>query len=100
MSSFSVLLMNCTVAVGNNSVIIREICLFGTPSANVGSRQSGRFMPSNVIHSRGENVSDLVAMIKEQMSMKYQPFLAYGSGKAVSKMMEVLRNVDFTNITK
>lgn len=100
MSSFSVLLMNCAVIVGNSSAIVRETCLFGTPAVNVGYRQKGRFMPSNVVYSPGENVSDLVALIKEQISAKYSPDMAYGSGKAVLKMMEVLRNVDFANTAK
>lgn len=99
-SSFAILLSNCSVIVGNSSAIVRETCFFGTASVNVGSRQSGRFMPDNVMHSRGDNVPDLVAVIKKQMSTTYPPHMAYGRGEAILEIIEILRSVDYTQTSK
>ena len=99
-TDFILLLKECSAIVGNSSAIIRESCFFGIPAVNVGSRQKGRVVSSNVAQVKGDSMLDIVACVQRQMSTVYEPSFLYGSGGAVQSMMKVLSSVDFTQVTK
>jgi len=84
--------------VGNSSSGLIEAASFKLPVVNVGARQDGRFAPPNVI-ATGSKKSDILLGIREAISKKFRAGLTalvnpYGDGKAVARMISVLRQAD------
>ena len=48
--NFYYLLKNCQILLGNSSSGIVESCTFNIPTVNLGERQKGKLIPSNVIN--------------------------------------------------
>jgi UDP-hydrolysing UDP-N-acetyl-D-glucosamine 2-epimerase len=88
---FAPLLKNAACMVGNSSSGIREAAFLGTPTVNIGSRQTGR--------ERGRNVMDvdyrsdeIVRAIRSQFEHgRYEPDHVYGDGFAAEKIVDILR---------
>jgi UDP-hydrolysing UDP-N-acetyl-D-glucosamine 2-epimerase len=88
---FAPLLKNAACMVGNSSSGIRESAFLGTPTVNIGSRQTGR--------ERGRNVVDvdyrrdeIVRAIRSQYEHgRYEPDHVYGDGFAAEKIVDILR---------
>jgi len=89
------LVNNAACVVGNSSVGIRECSYFGTPTVNIGERQSFR--------ERGPNVRDvscdaeeIESAIKSQIQHgEYDECQIYGDGNAAEKIVEILKDISF-----
>jgi len=89
---------NKIVCVGNSSSGIKETPVFGCPTVNVGSRQSGRLRGKNVLDAEYETKSIVNAVMKcikdkefiEICSNTNNPYYLGGAGE---KIAEVLASV-------
>jgi len=79
--------------IGNSSSAIREGAYLGTPSVNVGTRQSGREHGENVTFVQNEE-NQIKSAIKKQLSHgKFHENLLYGSGNAGKKIAEIVSSL-------
>jgi len=92
---FAPLLKNTACIVGNSSSGIREAAFLGTPTVNIGSRQSGRERGHNVIDV-GYNCDEIKNAIRRQNEHgPYKPDYLYGDGRSGKKMTEILKTFKF-----
>jgi len=89
------LVSNADCVVGNSSVGIRECSYFGTPTVNIGSRQSYRERGPNVMDVECE-ASAIEDAIKAQIEHgEYEPSYIYGDGKATERIVDTLSSITF-----
>jgi UDP-hydrolysing UDP-N-acetyl-D-glucosamine 2-epimerase len=86
---------NKVVCVGNSSSGIKETAVFGCPTINIGSRQSGRLRGDNVLDI-GYNADDLVSSIehclgdgtfRKQCRETDNPYYLGDAGKKVADVL-------------
>lgn len=76
--------------VGNSSSAIREGAFIGTPSVNIGSRQTQRERGDNVIDADPE-ITSIAAAIRRQLAHGRYPMQPiYGDGTAGQRIAEIL----------
>ena len=93
---FAPLVNNSQCIVGNSSSGIREAGFMGVPCVNIGSRQSGRERCRNTLDV-GYDRQEIIRAIQKQLDHgPYEPDHRYGDGKAGRKILEVLKNFNFT----
>jgi GDP/UDP-N,N'-diacetylbacillosamine 2-epimerase (hydrolysing) len=90
--------------MGNSSSGIAEVPYFNIPTINIGDRQKGRILSDSVIQTEPtiESITlahDKAVDISFRTKIKSQKQL-YGSGNAVKKIMDVLRNQKVNNLKK
>lgn len=92
------------VVLGNSSSGIIEVPYFNIPTINVGDRQKGRILSESVIQA--EPTNEAISLAYEKATditfithIKNQEQL-YGSGNAVEKILNVLRNQNVINLKK
>lgn len=92
---FLILLKNADFIIGNSSAGIREACIYGIPSIDIGSRQQGRYSSeiSNIQHVE-HDVKSIIEAIgqveKYRIAGSY-----YGNGNSTEKFMEILSQDEF-----
>lgn len=87
------LLKNALCILGNSSSGIREAAFLGTPSVNIGTRQTGRQRGRNVIDAVYER-GQIVAAARRQMACReFEPDGLYGDGHAAEKIIRALKAV-------
>jgi len=93
-------LMNKTKClIGNSSSGIREGAFIGTPVVNIGTRQQGRRVATNIL-SCNNNENNIYNAIKFQiLKNKYKKSYIYGKGEAGKKIANILSNIK-VNIQK
>ncbi len=92
---YAPLLNNAACLVGNSSSGIRESAFLGVPTVNIGTRQSGRQRGRNVVDVDYDK-DEIVAAIKRQLAHgHYKPDLLYGDGKSCSKIVDILKKIEF-----
>lgn len=90
---FLTLLQNADFMIGNSSAGVRETCVYGIPSIDIGTRQSGRYSMSvvkNVQHTAEES-SEILSAIDRVDAYRCKT-LYYGDGKSVERFMAILRS--------
>jgi UDP-N-acetylglucosamine 2-epimerase (non-hydrolysing)/GDP/UDP-N,N'-diacetylbacillosamine 2-epimerase (hydrolysing) len=90
------------VVVGNSSSGLIEAPAMGTPTINVGSRQSGRLRGESVIDA-SENAEAVRAAIEKALSPEFQANASkstspYGSGGAAKRIKDAIATADLSNI--
>lgn len=103
LEKFLVLLKNCDFMIGNSSAGIRETCVYGIPSIDLGTRQSGRYNVDklkNIIHcniNKDEIISAINKVDNHRIISK-----EFGKGNSTEKFIEALesRNLWEMNIQK
>ena len=81
--------------VGNSSSAIREGAFIGTPSVNVGSRQTARQRGRNVVDA-DYNRSAIADAIQDRLQAgKFESEPIYGDGKAGPRIAEILTKATF-----
>ena len=96
---FLVLLKNAEFILGNSSVGIRESGIYGIPSIDIGSRQSGRYDVSvikNIRHIE-EDYQQILDAITNANNLKYTSNV-FGQGNSTDKFMQVISSNDFWTI--
>ncbi len=93
---YAPLLKNAACLIGNSSSGIRESAFLGTPTINIGTRQSGRQRGPNVVDV-GYDRAEIVAAIRRQIDHgPYEPDYLYGDGKAGARIVQNLAEFEFT----
>jgi len=88
--------------VGNSSSGLIEAPTFGTPTVNVGCRQSGRLRGDSVIDAE-ESAASVFRAVKRALSSDFRTGLSasrspYGARGAAAKIATVLASADFSQI--
>lgn len=91
---FMVLMMHAAAMLGNSSAGIRETCVFGTPTLNLGSRQDGRRSPQNVATLTTPTNEAIVEWLHKNMGRVYPPSTVYGKPDSAKQIADILRTVD------
>lgn len=81
--------------IGNTSSGIVEASFLGVPVVNIGNRQSGRHLCTNVISAEGTSTESISKAIEQIPENKFEPDYYYGDGdtshKIVSHLKEYLK---------
>jgi UDP-hydrolysing UDP-N-acetyl-D-glucosamine 2-epimerase len=77
--------------VGNSSSAIREGAFIGTPSVNIGSRQTNRQHGRNVINC-GYGRNEILRSIEDRLALngRMKPEPIYGDGKAAPRIADIM----------
>ena len=99
------LLKNASLMIGNSSSGIIEAPSFELPVVNIGDRQKGRIRAANVIDVPICEQKEIDTAINKAMSKDFRDSLKglkspYGVGNASEKIIEILRTVSLSNISK
>ena len=94
------MLEHADAMVGNSSSGLIEAPSFGLPAVNIGSRQAGRLRGANVIDVEPER-DDILRGIDSALTPGLRARLRamanpYGDGRASSRIVEVLRQLELT----
>lgn len=83
--------------VGNSSSAIREGAFIGTPSINIGSRQTARQRGSNVVDC-GYGKSDIAAALRDRLALggRLPSEPIYGDGKAGPRIADILASTNLS----
>lgn len=99
----SLLYLSCMaivdVVVGNSSSGILEAPVLKKAVVNIGSRQDGRLMASNIICCKPNKI-EIESSINKALSQKFREKLPstvnpFGNGNASKKIVRILKNIDF-----
>lgn len=77
-SKFTTLMLSAAAMIGNSSAGIRETCVFGTPTLNLGTRQDGRRTPANVTTMESPTVEHIVDWLSRWYGKRLPPSTLYG----------------------
>lgn len=88
----------CGIVVGNSSSAIIEAPYFKKPVVNIGSRQKGRLMASNIIQA-DNSIDSIVKGIEKAMSLEFKREVVhtkslYGEGNTSNQIVKMLKEVD------
>jgi len=90
---FLVLLKNAEFIIGNSSAGIREACVYGVPTIDIGTRQNNRYVPGalkNIQHTE-ENTECIIESIKQTFNHRFSSNY-FGDGKSAKLFLEAIRN--------
>ena len=96
-SHFLTLLKSAEFVVGNSSMGVREAPVYGKPSINIGSRQSGRASSptiTNVPNGKKfilEAIAHISTQKAEVQTPKHEVLTEFGDGKAVERIIDSFR---------
>ncbi|MFC2034065.1 UDP-N-acetylglucosamine 2-epimerase [Chloroflexota bacterium] len=91
---YNKLMFNCACIIGNSSSGIREGAQLGTPTVNIGTRQTDREHGQNIINV-GYERKEIYSAIKKQIEHgKYLSEEIYGDGKAGERIADILATCD------
>lgn len=96
---FLTLMKYADFLIGNSSAGIRESIIYGTPTIDVGSRQSGRYNKDNplIFHSN-ESTEKLLEVIKKIPKQKMQAQFLFGNGDSADKFVDIIRKPFIWNV--
>lgn len=97
------LMKHALLMAGNSSSGIIESASFQLPVVNIGSRQKGRIRSRNVIDVLDATKGQIVDSITEALSDGFRESLnglenRFGDGNAAGRIIDVLKNVELTNL--
>lgn len=93
---FLSILKNAEFIIGNSSAGIKEACVYGIPTIDVGTRQNGRYTEAkikNIIHV-DENENKILDAIQNINNYKYTSSI-FGSGNSSKKFINILNSEEF-----
>ena len=90
---FAVLLRDAAVIVGNSSCGVREAPVLGTPTVNVGVRQSDRTQNGLVRHVEDADAGAMLAHIAELWGQRFERVLEFGDGHAAERFVRALEEI-------
>lgn len=97
---FLSLLKNAEFMMGNSSAGIRETCVYGVPSIDIGNRQNGRYrqdMLTNIQHVN-ENCDEIRGAL-QKISDYRKKGTFFGNGDSTQKFLDVIRGEDVWKIS-
>ena len=96
---FLTFLKHADFMIGNSSAGIREAGIYGVPSIDIGTRQSGRYSLEkslNIQHA-DENEKEILSALEHVDAHKMSAFL-YGNGESTQRFLEIVEQDEFWNI--
>lgn len=97
---FLTLLKYADFIIGNSSAGIREACVYGIPSIDIGTRQKNRYdtkVLKNIRHC-GESKEEILEAIQKISDKKYQVVSStYGKGNSTELFMNVIQQEELWN---
>ncbi len=98
---FSNLISNASVIVGNSSSGIVESASFATPTVNVGSRQTGKIHPANVLNTIFDTTC-IVNTLQKALSLEFSTSIKdlknpYGDGHSGKRIANILATLDLND---
>jgi len=91
-------LQNSMFIIGNSSSGIKEAPFFGVPSINVGTRQFGRASLESISNVQFKK-KNILSIIKKNKNKKFKKDLFFGKGDSSKKILKVLSNNIFWNMS-
>ena len=89
------------ILLGNSSSGIHEAASFKVPVINIGSRQSGRYKPINVINVNYDKkeIEKAIKKVKSQSFYKKIKNIKnpYGDGKSALKIIQIIKKLNLKN---
>lgn len=92
---FSELMKNARCMVGNSSAGVREAPFLGTPSLDVGTRQTNRAEAPSIFHAAATDRAAILAFLAEEWGQRYASDTAFGEGRAADRFVAILRDPAF-----
>lgn len=91
---FLTLLKECEFIIGNSSSGIREACVYGKLSIDIGNRQNGRYdnYISNIIHVNENSDEILGVLSSDKMVLKNKKESYFGNGDSATKFYKIICN--------
>jgi UDP-hydrolysing UDP-N-acetyl-D-glucosamine 2-epimerase len=101
LSEYRTLLSGKMILLGNSSSGIHEAASFKVPVINIGSRQSGRFKPKNVLNV-DYSKKEIEKAIKKAKSQNFYKKIKhinnpYGDGKSALKIIKIIKKLNLKN---
>ncbi len=82
------LMKNANLMIGNSSAGVREVCVFGVPSINIGTRQNNRSNHSSIINVK-DHENDILKAINSEPK-RFTPSLAFGKGNSAELFIKTI----------
>ena len=92
---FSELMKNAALMVGNSSAGVREAPFLGTPSLDVGTRQSNRAQAPSLFTAQASDTATIAAFLNNEWGKTYPRHTAFGSGSAAQRFVGILKDDGF-----
>lgn len=90
--AFLVLLKSANFMIGNSSAGIRETCVYGIPTIDIGTRQEGRYdllVARNIQHVN-ENKAEILDAINKVNDFRCREVSLYGKGNSAKQFIKFL----------
>lgn len=90
--AFLVLLKSANFMIGNSSAGIRETCVYGIPTIDIGTRQKGRYdllVARNIQHVN-ENKAEILDAINKVNDFRCREVSLYGKGNSAKQFIKFL----------
>ncbi|MDQ0415656.1 UDP-N-acetylglucosamine 2-epimerase [Mesobacillus stamsii] len=97
---FLTLMQSTKFMIGNSSAGIRETCVYGIPSIDIGNRQKNRYNLRNaksIIHVN-EDKQEILNAIHSCNELDITPLSMYGNGRSDEKFIEILEGDRIWNL--
>ncbi len=97
---FLVMLRNARYLLGNSSAGIRECPVFGVPTINVSTRQTGRANSPCIVNVEGEREQIFAAMNGSWNNLeRHAPDLAFGVGNSAQLFLDAMAKESFWKVS-
>jgi UDP-hydrolysing UDP-N-acetyl-D-glucosamine 2-epimerase len=93
---FGPLLKNASCILGNSSSGLREAAFLGTPSVNIGVRQTGRYRGEHVVDVDYDRQQIANAVDKQIAHGPYEQDFGYGEGGSAKRIVRSLAEEEIT----
>lgn len=96
---FLALLKESDFIIGNSSAGVREACVYGVPSIDIGSRQHNRYSTITLKNIQHVNdcSGDIMKCIENVDNYRKQSFY-FGSGESAQRFVDILKRMNFDEI--
>lgn len=92
---FSELMKNAACMIGNSSAGVREAPFLGTPSLDVGTRQTNRAQAPSLRSVSADNTTEIEAFLSQEWGKRYDRHDAFGRGDAASRFAQIVSDTSF-----
>ena len=92
---FSELMKNAACMIGNSSAGVREAPFLGTPSLDIGTRQTNRAQAPSLHALAASDTSGIAGFLNEEWGKRYDRHDAFGQGDAAARFADIVSDDTF-----
>ena len=92
---FSELMKNAACMIGNSSAGVREAPFLGTPSLDVGTRQTNRAEAPSLMAVPASDAAGIAGFLDAEWGKRYDRHDAFGQGDAAARFAEIVSDYTF-----